>query len=254
MLSCASTWVYAKIRDELNMVLELHTALTSENITCSRFLINSYLLKCSFIPSQSVCTILDDVFYVFWNCYSTVLLQQCGTGLSFIAHTEPLGGASSLLSVSKLVRVKLSHEHLHFLHLYLWVAPTSKGSIDSISLLATIIYLSSFSIFKNGADTYLPHKGVVRINMNPYSTLLIKNATVHSFWPQKQRYLSFILVCWVFEGCDGVSGSDGRLLCVSLFLLRIICNISSPNSIASDGVERTHHIVLSTHQEAVQEF
>lgn len=133
ILSRASTWVYAKIRDELNVVLKLHTVLSSENITCSRFWVNSYLLKCSFIPSWSVCTILDDVFYVFWKCYPTVLLQQCGTGLSFIAHTEPFVGVTNLLSVSKLVRVRLSHEHLHFLQLCLWIAPTSKGSIDSIS-------------------------------------------------------------------------------------------------------------------------
>lgn len=84
--------------------------------------------------------------------------------------------------------------------------------------------------------------------------MLIKNATVHLFLPQKQWYLSLILVRWVFEESDGTSGSDGRLLCMSLFLLRIICNSKLPCCIASDGVERTHHLLLSTHQEAVQDF
>lgn len=52
----------------------------------------------------------------------------------------------------------------------------------------------------------------------------MKKATYHLFLTQKQWYLSFILVCWVFEESDSVSGSDGKLFCASAFLLRIICN------------------------------
>lgn len=52
----------------------------------------------------------------------------------------------------------------------------------------------------------------------------MKNATKHLFLTQKQWYLSFILVCWVFEESDSVPGSDGELFCASTFLLRIICN------------------------------
>lgn len=53
----------------------------------------------------------------------------------------------------------------------------------------------------------------------------MQNAPDHLFLTQKQWYLSFILVCWVFEESDNVSGSDGKLFCASAFLLRIICNI-----------------------------
>lgn len=49
----------------------------------------------------------------------------------------------------------------------------------------------------------------------------MKNATEHL---QKQWYLSFILVCWIFEESDSMSGSDGELFCASTFLPRIICN------------------------------
>lgn len=52
----------------------------------------------------------------------------------------------------------------------------------------------------------------------------MKNATKHLFITQKQWYLSFILVCWVFEESDSMSGSDGKLFCASAFLQRIICN------------------------------
>lgn len=52
----------------------------------------------------------------------------------------------------------------------------------------------------------------------------MKNATEHLSLTQKQWYLSFILVCWVFEESDSVSGSDGELFCASAFLLSIICN------------------------------
>lgn len=52
----------------------------------------------------------------------------------------------------------------------------------------------------------------------------MQNAPDHLFLTQKQWYLSFILVCWVFEESDSVSGSDGKLFCASAFLQRIICN------------------------------
>lgn len=52
----------------------------------------------------------------------------------------------------------------------------------------------------------------------------MQNAPDHLFLTQKQWYLSFILVYWVFEESDSVSGSDGKLFCASAFLRRIICN------------------------------
>lgn len=52
----------------------------------------------------------------------------------------------------------------------------------------------------------------------------MKNATEHVFLTQNQWYLSFILVCWVFDESDSMSGSDGELFCASTCLLRIICN------------------------------
>lgn len=52
----------------------------------------------------------------------------------------------------------------------------------------------------------------------------MRNATEHLFLTQKQWYLSFTLVCWVFEESDSMSGSDGELFCASAFLLRIICS------------------------------
>lgn len=52
----------------------------------------------------------------------------------------------------------------------------------------------------------------------------MRNATEHLLLTQRQWYLSFALVCWVFEESDSMSGSDGELLCASALLLRIICN------------------------------
>lgn len=52
----------------------------------------------------------------------------------------------------------------------------------------------------------------------------MQNAPNHLFLTQKQWYLSFTLVCWVFEESDSVSDSDGKLFCASAFLLRVIYN------------------------------